>query len=118
MFETLKITAMAQAMAAYAGNRMGLVARNVANADTPGYRALDILPFSEVYQASAKDTSGSPAVSPATPFLAAGEVDPNGNSVSIEREMVRAAGARQEQEMALSIYRSASAIIRASLGRG
>lgn len=42
---------------------------------------------------------------------------PNGNSVSIEQEMVKAASARQDHEMALAIYRNTSSIIRASLGR-
>ena len=42
---------------------------------------------------------------------------PNGNSVSIEQEMVKAASARQDHEMALAIYRTTSDILRASLGR-
>jgi flagellar basal-body rod protein FlgB len=37
--------------------------------------------------------------------------------VSIEQEMVKAASARQDHEMALAIYRNTSSIIRASLGR-
>ena len=120
MFESLKLTVMAQAMAAHAGSRMGLIARNVANADTPGYRALDIPIFSEVYQKSGAFDLGSSAgaaAGNAQPFIAPGDVEPNGNSVSVEVEMVKAAEARQEQEMALAIYRSASGIIRASLGR-
>jgi flagellar basal-body rod protein FlgB len=42
---------------------------------------------------------------------------PNGNTVSLEQEMVKAASARQDHEMALAIYRNTSSIIRASLGR-
>ncbi len=120
MFESLKLTAMAQAMAAHAGSRMGLIARNVANADTPGFRALDIPSFSEVYQrGGAFDAASSADVTAgeARPFVVPGDVEPNGNSVSVEVEMVKAAEVRQEQEMALAIYRSASGIIRASLGR-
>ncbi|WP_236019364.1 FlgB family protein [Fuscibacter oryzae] len=120
MFESLKLTAMAQAMAAHAGSRMGLIARNVANADTPGYRALDIPSFSEIYKGGGAFDAGSLAdmkAGKALPFIAPGDVEPNGNSVSVEVEMVKAAEARQEQEMALAIYRSASGIIRASLGR-
>ncbi len=120
MFESLKLTAMAQAMAAHAGSRMGLIARNVANADTPGYRALDIPSFSEIYQedgAFGAESSTAMAAGKAQPFIVPGDVEPNGNSVSVEVEMVKAAEARQEQEMALAIYRSASGIIRVSLGR-
>ena len=45
MFENLQIFRMAHAMAAHAGARQTVVARNMANADTPGYTAQDIAPF-------------------------------------------------------------------------
>ena len=124
MFGKLEITAMAQSMAAHAGDRMSLIARNVANADTPGYRALDIPDFAQVYDGDAMPlratrpghlTAGTPAAEMA--FTSTAQASPNGNSVSIEEEMVKAAGARQEHEMALAIYRSTSGILRASLGR-
>lgn len=127
MFEKLEILAMANAMAAHAGDRMGLIARNVANADTPGFRALDLPDFAEVYGTETGGTmratrpghlTAPASASAAQPFVAAGEVAPNGNSVSLEGEMVKAATARQEQEMALAVYRSASGILRAALGKG
>ena len=49
MFEKLELTRMAQGMAAHAGARMGVIAKNVANADTPGYKAQDIPDFASVY---------------------------------------------------------------------
>lgn len=124
MFGELEITTMAQAMAAHAGDRMGLIARNVANADTPGYRALDLPGFAQVYAGGGLDlratrpghlTGAGDAAAHA--FATTDQASANGNSVSIEAEMVKAAGARQEHEMALAIYRSTSGIIRASLGR-
>ena len=45
MFEKLELTRMAQGLAAHAGARMGVIAKNVANADTPGYKAQDIPDF-------------------------------------------------------------------------
>ena len=51
------------------------------------------------------------------PRQTGGAEAPNGNSVSLEEEMVKAASARQDHEMALAIYRNTSDIIRASLGR-
>ena len=38
MFENLDIFRMSSAMAKHAGQRQAVVAQNVANADTPGYR--------------------------------------------------------------------------------
>ena len=42
---------------------------------------------------------------------------PNGNSVSLEAEMVKTAEVRHEHEMSLGIYRSAMDILRTSIGR-
>jgi flagellar basal-body rod protein FlgB len=42
---------------------------------------------------------------------------PNGNSVSLEREMMRAAETRQSHDMALAVYGTARGILRAALGR-
>lgn len=126
MFEKLQIVAMAQAMASHAGDRMGLIARNVANADTPGFKALDLPSFADVWRetdaSGLRQTRGGhlgsfDAGAVVEPLRFAGAGAPNGNSVSLEAEMVKAADARQEHEMALAIYRSTSDIIRASLGR-
>ena len=127
MFEKLEITRMAQAMARHAGARLGLVAQNVAQADTPGYKAQDLPDFADSYRGSGgealrttrpghlRGTDGGLAAQVMTDRAGA---SPNGNTVSIETEMVKAVGVRQQHEMALAIYRNTSEIIRASLGRG
>ena len=46
-----------------------------------------------------------------------GEAAPNGNTVSIEREMLTAAEGRQQHDMALAITKSLGGVIRTSLGR-
>ena len=125
MFEKLELTRMAQTLASHAGQRMGVIAQNVANADTPGYKALDIPDFASVYAGSQGDMratrpghfGAAPGPAPAQPFVSGGAEAPNGNSVSLEKEMVKSAEARQEHEMALAIYRATSDVIRASLGR-
>ena len=43
---------------------------------------------------------------------------PNGNTVSLEDEMVKAADVRHQHELALAVYSSALNILRTSLGRG
>lgn len=126
MFEKLQITAMAQSMASHAGSRMGLIAQNVANADTPGFKAMDLPSFAEAYreadpkslrQTRAGHLDGLATETLIHPRQTGGTEAPNGNSVSLEEEMVKAASARQDHEMALAIYRNTSDIIRASLGR-
>ena len=127
MFEKLELTRMAQALASHAGARLGVVAQNVANADTPGYKAKDVTSFAQSY---ARSPDGEMRATRPGHFSGADDAQPpliqrrgslagapNGNSVSLEQEMVKAASARQDHDMALAIYRNTSSIIRASLGR-
>lgn len=125
MFEKLELTRMAQALAAQSGARMSVIAENVANADTPGYKAKDIPAFAEVYDAEGLPLrttrpghlgAMSPAAAP-VPDAVRGHEAPNGNSVSLEAEMVKSVEARQNHDMALAIYLATSDVIRASLGR-
>lgn len=127
MFEKLQITAMAQAMASHAGNRLGVIARNVANADTPSFRRQDIPDFDVAWRDSAAGDlratrpghmgAQSGAMSEVAAATVRGPGSPNGNTVSLEGEMVRAVETRQQHDMALAIYRGTSEVIRASLGR-
>ena len=125
MFEKLELTRMAQALAAHSGSRLGVIARNVANADTPGYRAMDLPDFSKVYATAGSAmratlpghlrAAGSDA---AVARVIPGSDAPNGNSVSLESEMVKGVEVRQQHDMALAVYKSVSEIMRLSLGRG
>lgn len=126
MFEKLGLTRMAQALAAHSGARLSTIAANVANADTPGFRAHDLRPFAQIYsdhpsfQARATRIghllpSGSRPEFEALPT--GGAMSPNGNDVSLDLQMLMSVEARQSHEMALAIYRSTSSIIRTSLGR-
>jgi flagellar basal-body rod protein FlgB len=126
MLETLNLTRLAEALAEHASSRMDNIARNVAQADTPGYKAMDLPDFAQVYDAGPQ--GGMRATRPghitsahtaahAIAQPAAGEAQPNGNTVSLEREMVKSASVRQEHDMALAVYSHARDILRASLGR-
>lgn len=125
MFEKLELTRMAQALAANSGARMAVIAENVANADTPGYKAKDLPAFADVFEEAGLEmratrpghlSAPSDGATP-VPDVTRGHESPNGNSVSLEAEMVKSVEARQNHEMALAIYRATSDVIRASLGR-
>lgn len=109
MMEKLELTRMAQGLASFSGARLGVLARNVAHADTPGYRAMDLPRFADVYRAGGEPGAARPLHLPA---------EPNGNSVSLDDQMRRMADVRQSHEMALAVYRSTSSVVRAALGRG
>lgn len=128
MFESLEISKMARAFAAHAGARLGVIAQNVANADTPGFRARDLPDFAQVWQQESgigmrATRPGHLGAAPAVTGTAAaavarvdGQASPNGNTVSLQLEMLRAAEVRQDHEMALAITRNASSLTRAALG--
>lgn len=126
MFEKLEIVRMAQAMARHAGVRTEVVAQNVANADTPGYRARDLPDFAEYADGdgglrttrSGHIRGAEAAAAEPVEARTKGAASPSGNSVSLEEEMVKSVSARQQHEMALSIYQSSSRLLRTSLGRG
>jgi flagellar basal-body rod protein FlgB len=124
MFSPLGLTTMARALMAHSGDRMALVSQNMANADTPGFKAQDLPDFAANYHDGAKDlratrsghlTSGT--ADRAQPMTVRGAIDPNGNSVSVETEMARAADIRMTHDMATAVYQATSNIIRASLDR-
>ena len=128
MYDTLDIFRLAQGLALHASARQSAIATNVANADTPGYRAQDVAPFSETYRAKTDVTrmrntrAGhvADAVAGRREFDAVdapGPSAPNGNTVSLETEMMKAVEVRHSHEMALSVYRTSLDILRTSLGR-
>ena len=125
MFEKLELVRMAQSMATYAAERQQLVARNIANADTPNYHATDLADFATTYESS--DTmrttrsghfTGAESISSDMAIQSSGGASPNGNTVSVETEMMKAVEVKQQHDMALAIYRSTANVLRASLGRG
>lgn len=125
MFEKLEIVRMAQSMARYASERQQLVARNIANADTPGFEAKDLPDFATSYASSsnmrhtrAGHISGAIDHMSATPIMVGGSGSPNGNTVSLEGEMVKAVDIKQQHDMALAIYRNTSNVLRSALGQG
>ncbi len=129
MFDNLEIFRMANALALHSSARQAEIASNVANADTPGYRSRDITPFSEVFDSRHNDgslhttraghlssglTDGGKAYLVDQP----GTADPNGNTVSVETQMIKAIETQHAHETALSVYETARNILRTSLGRG
>lgn len=127
VFAKLEIFRMSSAMAVHAGRRQAVIAQNVANADTPGFRARDIKGFAESYQ-----------IDMATPMRKsrAGHLSyhqnnyddevfadyqsgasPNGNSVSLETELMKAAEVKSTHDRATAIYKSALNILRHTVAK-
>ena len=129
MFEKIEVMQMAQAMASHAATRQNAVAQNIANADTPGYRARDVVSFADTYQAAGgialratRDGHLGGGDTPAKPDMITradpGVQSPNGNTVSLETEMVKGIEVKRQHDLALAIYQTSMGVLRTSLGRG
>jgi flagellar basal-body rod protein FlgB len=116
MFDRLEIFTLATARAQHAAARQAVVAQNIANADTPGYRARDIADFMDSWVGAA-DSAGAPTAMVPRVIDAQTPASPNGNTVSLELEMLRGIEAQRAHSRALQIYGSAMNILRTSLGR-
>lgn len=126
MFENLMIFQTAGKMAAHAGRRQALLSQNVANADTPGYRAMDLPSFeatlreprvsADLRVARGSHLQGTTGLTDQVPaFKRSGQADPNGNTVALDQEMMFAVEARRQHDRALAIYRSSLDILRSSI---
>lgn len=126
MFQNLDMFRTAGAMARHAGTRQALTARNVANADTPGYQAQSMKSFAESFERTntmqmrrshAGHIGGATGTRQAAADLARTEPSPNGNTVSIEEEMLNAVAISREHNRALMVYRHTMTVLRTTLGR-
>lgn len=126
MFDRIETLRMASSMTAHATERQKLIAQNVANADTPGFRARDLARFSETYRSGVAvemratrptHVTGVSWGGAGRPKDLASEPAPNGNTVSLEDEMIRIAQAKREFDLSLAVTRSSLSMIRTSLGR-
>lgn len=116
----------------YMSERQGVLAQNIANANTPGYRARDVeMPdFKNMVQASSRKlplaVTDSGHVSGASSVMSLETVkrkstyeqSPVGNNVSVEEEMMRVAETQAEYQKVINMYRKTVAMFRTALGSG
>ncbi len=127
MFYDLNVFKTAHAMATHAGQRQAVIARNMANADTPGYQPRDLEAFQKALEMTGRGAAmtatraghlnGNNASQPWAEYDVAPSGDPNGNGVSVEEEMFKAVEVKRQHDRALTIYKSSMNILRTSLGR-
>ena len=122
--------AMAQRMS-WLGERQQVLGQNVANADTPGYVPQDLKApsFRELVAGNQRATPTLAMTSPqhiagggiqqvaAKTMKAAGERTPSGNSVEIEKEMMKVGDTATQHHLVASLYKRHLLMVRAALGR-
>lgn len=111
--------------------RQGVLAENVANADTPLYRARDMEAFELPERTSVPKPGAVVAVrTDAAHFASTGddprwrhekvptfEVKPAGNSVVLEEEMMKVTQTQIDYQLATSLYTRSIGLLKTALGR-
>ena len=100
------------------GERQVVISENIANADTPDYKAKDVSPFEQMLDGGARTSGlrtthanhiqGAPA--PAAGISVEGdpeawETSLDGNTVSLEQQTIKAAEISEHYRLAAQLYR-------------
>jgi flagellar basal-body rod protein FlgB len=125
MIENLDIVRLASQMARHAAARHMIVAENIANADTPNFQARDLAAFDPSEPGGFRARTTHPGhVVDMRPQAVGGrpiELDyttsSNGNTVSLEDQIVRSADIQKRHELAVTLYRKSLDLLRLGLGR-
>lgn len=116
---------LAERRLVWASQRETVLAQNVANADTPGWRPRDIAPFSAALGAASATlarTDPGHLAGTVDPDLLAGTAkpsgrEPDGNAVSLDRELTKVADTETTQSLVTAIYKSYLGLFRTALGQ-
>lgn len=112
--------------------RQGLLAENIANAETPGYRGRDLAQY-DYADRTASMSSATVTTSATQPMhfsvssaegsifdaqrMANFEITPEGNGVTLEDEMMKVTTNLMDYQAATSLYQKSLKILRTAMGR-
>jgi flagellar basal-body rod protein FlgB len=112
--------------------RQGLLAENVANAETPGYRGRDLKAFDFADHVNQFSTAQISTVSTNSKHVSIGmsntngfspnsmnnfEITPEGNGVTLEDEMMKVASNQMDYQAATTLYTRSMRLIKTAIGR-
>ncbi len=118
----------------YLSQRQAVLAQNIANADTPGYKAKDVAApdFKKLVHANTtpatklrlaatqgnhiQQSSASGGSFRIIKRANTSELNPNGNNVTIEDEVAKAAQNQQEYQKALNLYSKSISMFKMAIG--
>jgi len=103
---------LAEARLAWVDRRQQVLAQNIANADTPGYKPSDVTPFANQLQSvlalartDDKDLAGPDASAASLRKALTPQVAIDGNAVSVTDQLAKVADTSGTQELVEEIYK-------------
>lgn len=124
----LFLFSLASQQAKWLAVRQATVSGNIANANTPGFKARDVQPFSDIYDKTkltvATTAPGHLGFDPThirtvnVKRADSWEIVHSGNSVSIEREMMRASEINRQHSLNLGLVKTFHRMLMASVRGG
>jgi flagellar basal-body rod protein FlgB len=115
---------LAEQRLAWIDGRQRLLAQNIANADTPGWKPQDLAPFAQGLQhAQAALTLTNPmhmvaaAPAPGTLRASASERAPDGNAVSLDDQLAKVADTETAHDLTSDLYKKYMSLFRTAIGR-
>ena len=117
---------LAESRLRWLDRRQEVLARNIANSDTPGYRARDVTPFAEhllraagtraMARTDPRHLTGAGGGTGARPGPAE-EVSPDGNAVSLDEQAIKVADTDSAHALAMGLHRRWTGMFRTALVR-
>lgn len=139
MLDAIELFRLSGSRMRYLTEQQTVIAKNIANADTPGYQAQDTAPFT-FDSALLKTGSSAPGAAPAlalteteaghiAPHTANGGAQavrkangygekPDGNTVSLEEQMVKATDVGNQFALANSAYTASLSLMKTAIDYG
>lgn len=118
MLKSINILDLTSSMASHSAQRHAVIAENIANSDTPNYKAKDLESFAETFKSKllqGQDIAGNDFKTIETDMGDAHS--PNGNSVSLEDQMMRSAQTQNDHAMALMVYKKSLSMMKMAVGK-
>jgi flagellar basal-body rod protein FlgB len=129
--DQLTLFNMASRRLGYLSQRQTVLAENIANADTPGYRPNDLQPFADYLGDAGVDRMPPSRTHPmhlAGMEFNGGDADadtmgdvyeaaPSGNEVVLEQQMMAVQQTAADHRLAINLYRKHMGLLRMAVGR-
>jgi flagellar basal-body rod protein FlgB len=132
-FADLPILSMLKSRMFWHEERQRVLAENVSNSDTPGFRARDLTPLTFNEQMAASGPGGVALERTAMGHISGGalgggsrfrsgdrqgyEIRPTGTSVSLEDEMMKVASNQMDYQAATALYTRSLSLLKTAMGK-